>query len=88
MIFVRVDNVSRTAPQRINEPLAADHPLVADETACPGCEEAFAEGDITTFVVIGPGTDIEAQVRQMNGGYYDAVAIAAHAKCVHGEVPS
>ena len=62
-------------------PLKADHPLVTDAAKCPGCQQPFAAGDVTTLVVIGPGDDGEARRKAREGGFYDAVALPAHAAC-------
>ena len=62
-------------------PLTADHPMVKDKMVCPGCGQAFQEGDITTLVCIGPGDDEEARARANAGRPYNAVAVPVHAEC-------
>lgn len=64
--------------------LAEDHPLVVAGKSCPGCELVFKEGDSITLVSIGPGNDPEEQEKAREGRAYNAVALAAHYKCVTG----
>jgi hypothetical protein len=60
-------------------PKKADHPSVGEE--CPACHVAFAEGDYTTLVVLGPGDDPEARQRASEGRAYNAVAAEVHWDC-------
>lgn len=64
-------------------PTAADHPSVGH--ICPACRRAFAAGDFTTLVTLGPGDDPEAQARAVAGRPYNAVAAELHWSCVTGE---
>jgi hypothetical protein len=64
-------------------PKTADHPSVGQE--CPACRVAFAEGDHTTLVVLGPGPDEESQQRARAGRVYNAVAAEVHWTCATGE---
>ena len=63
-------------------PLSADHPSVGE--ICPGCKKPLEAGDVPALVTIGPGDDQEARERARAGRVYNAVAIVAHAACVHG----
>jgi hypothetical protein len=60
-----------------------DSPLLTE--TCPACKKDFEKGDAVTLIPIGPGDDAEAQEKARSGGYYNAVAIAAHYACVTGE---
>jgi hypothetical protein len=64
-------------------PKTSDHPSVGQP--CAACKQAFAEGDYTTLVLIGPGDDEDARQRALDGRPYNAVAVEAHWACVTGE---
>jgi hypothetical protein len=51
---------------------------------CPACEEDFAEGDFTTLISLGPGSDPEARKRCRDGRPYNAVAKEVHWACATG----
>lgn len=68
---------------RMFGPKSADHPGVGRE--CPACHVAFAEGDYTTLVILGPGSDAEAQERARAGRPYNAVASEVHWTCATGD---
>ena len=63
-------------------PKSADHPSVG--TDCPACHVPFAEGDYTTLVTLGPGSDPEEQQRATEGRPYNAVAVEVHWTCATG----
>ena len=48
---------------------------------CPACGKAFAEGDYTTLVPLGPGDDAECREKAQAGRWFNAVAIEVHADC-------
>jgi hypothetical protein len=61
-----------------------------DETMgkpCEACGKPFAEGDFTTFVVLGPGDDATQQLRCRMGYTYTGVAVELHWACATGERP-
>ena len=66
-------------------PKAADHPTVGIK--CPACGRAFVKGDYTTLIVLGPGSDPEAQARAIAGRPYNAAAIEIHWTCATGKKP-
>lgn len=65
-------------------PKGADHPTIG--RPCPACHVAFAPGDFTTLVALGPGDDPDAQERAREGWAYNAVAVEVHYTCATGEV--
>lgn len=66
-------------------PKNADHPGVGNP--CPACHIAFAEGDYTTLVMLGPGDDPEQRDKARLGLVYTAVAVEVHWSCATGEAP-
>jgi hypothetical protein len=64
---------------RVFGPKQADHPGIGME--CPACHIPFAEGDMTTLVLLGPGNDPESQQKALAGRPYNAVAVEIHAAC-------
>lgn len=66
-------------------PKPAGHPSIGH--TCPACGKAFAEGDYTTLIALGPGDDPEAQARARDGRPYNAVAAEVHYACGTGEQP-
>ena len=75
---------SRLEPDVLHRfaPKPADHPSVG--RPCPLCGAAFAAGDATTLVPLGPGDDEEERERCRAGRYYNAVAVEAHWSCATG----
>lgn len=65
------------------QPLSADHPLLKQK--CPGCNEQFKEGDITTLVPIGPGGDEEARKKAQRQKPYTGVSLPIHWTCLTGQ---
>lgn len=65
--------------QRKFGPKSSDHPGVGIE--CPACHVAFADGDYTTLVILGPGNDDEARQRRDEGRPYNAVGVEVHWDC-------
>lgn len=63
-------------------PKAPNHPSVGE--LCPACKEAFAPGDYTTLITLGPGGDPEARDRAREGRAYNAVALEVHYACATG----
>lgn len=74
-----------TAGSRKYSPLPDDHPVIQEGKKCPGCDEVFEAGAITTLVTIGPGDDPAERARARRGMAYNAVAVIAHWACVTGE---
>lgn len=72
------------APDEIRRfgPKALNHPSVGKP--CPACGIAFAAGDYTTLVALGPGADEDARLRARSGRPYNAVALEVHYACVTG----
>jgi hypothetical protein len=68
--------------ERCFGPKAADHPSVGKE--CHACHSTFAEGDLTTLVMLGPGGDEEARREAAAGHAYTGVAIEIHWACATG----
>lgn len=66
-------------------PKQADHPSVG--MTCPACHTSFVEGDYTTLIALGPGSDEESQERARTGRPYNAVASEVHWTCATGEQP-
>ena len=64
-------------------PKEADDPSIGQK--CPACGEPFKEGDYTTLVPLGPGTDPEARKRAREGRAYNAVAVEVHWPCATGD---
>ncbi len=54
---------------------------------CPACDKYFVDGDYTALIPLGPGCDIEAQVKCRDKQFYDAVAVEVHWQCATGEKP-
>ncbi len=48
---------------------------------CPACHQPFVVGDFTALVPLGPGADLEAQMRARAGLPYTAVAVEVHWDC-------
>ena len=59
-------------------PKRADHPSVGKE--CQVCKTAFAAGDFTTLIALGPG-DAEEVEKAKLGRPYNAVAVEVHFHC-------
>ena len=72
-------------PIRKYGPKIDDHPSVG--TKCSACDLPFVAGDYTTLIVIGPGSDKEAQERARLGRPYNAIAVEVHWSCATGEQP-
>lgn len=70
------------SPRRFG-PKPADDPSIG--TPCPACGIAFAIGDYTTLVALGPGADPESRERAREGRVYNAVALQVHYACATGE---
>lgn len=71
-------------PQKL-EPLRAGHELLSFNRGCPACDQPFEPGDVTTLLIVGPGTDPEERERRRKGYRYIARTVAAHWACVTGE---
>lgn len=54
------------------------------ETRCAACDALFKEGDYTTIIPLGPGSDEENRRRCREGRVYNAVAVEVHYACAHG----
>lgn len=65
-------------------PKGAAHPGIGE--LCPACKQPFKEGDYTTLIALGPGTDIESRTRARAGEPYNAVAIEVHWGCATGKL--
>jgi hypothetical protein len=63
--------------------LSATHPMIGE--ACPACGQPFKEGDATTLIVLGPGSDEEQRKNAAEGRAYNAVAAPVHWACATGE---
>lgn len=87
LCYQRVHPRDEPGEPRKFDPLSRTHPLVGADF-CPGCLGTFAEGDITTFVTIGPGGDAEEREKLAAGKVYNAVAVVAHYACVTGKEPN
>lgn len=70
-------------PLRKFEPLPEGHPAI--EIKCPGCQQKFQVGDVTTLIALGPGDDPEEQKKCREGKAYNAVAVIIHWSCATGE---
>ena len=64
-------------------PKDQDDPSIGEK--CPACRVAFAEGDFTTLVALGPGSDPESRQRARQGRAYNAIALQVHYACATGE---
>lgn len=89
-LVTRMDNLELalqrdpSARQRPFAPLPGDHPFVLDGKACPGCDQRFEIGDVTTLIAIGPGEEDVERQRAWAGQAYTCVSIPAHWACVTG----
>lgn len=76
--------------KKFDYPLDADHLLVGDRdfyTPCPACQQPFKAGELVALVILGPGSNPEAQMRCRSNRPYSAVCVAVHTQCVTGELP-
>ena len=64
-------------------PKDQDDPSIGE--ICPACRVAFVEGDFTTLVALGPGSDPESRQRARQGRAYNAIALQVHYACATGE---
>jgi len=64
-------------------PKSKDHQSIG--YPCNACNEDFEEGDYTTIIALGPGTDPEARKKAREGRPYNAVAVEVHWACATGE---
>lgn len=65
-------------------PKTANHHSVGE--LCQACKMQFAEGDYTTLISLGPGSDAEERARAAAGRPYNAIAVEVHWACATGEV--
>jgi hypothetical protein len=63
-------------------PKAGNHPSIGQP--CPACGVAFAAGDFTTLIPLGPGADPDARERAREGRAFNAVGIEVHSACSTG----
>lgn len=64
-------------------PKQASHPSI--DLDCPACDEPFKEGDYTTLVPVGPGSDPENRKLARLGRAYTAIACEVHWACATGK---
>lgn len=60
-------------------------PESVDGRECPACHEAFAAGEYTCLVTLGPGADEDARLRRDQNRPYNAVALEVHWDCASAE---
>lgn len=66
-------------------PKRADHPTVG--CVCLACGQMFREGDYTTMIALGPGSDPQAKLAMLAGSNYIAQGLELHYTCVTGLLP-
>jgi hypothetical protein len=59
--------------------LPADHPLIG--RTCEACKQPFAEGDVTTILPLGPGSDPDERRRRDQGRAYTSAGLPLHWEC-------
>jgi hypothetical protein len=79
MSALRCKGGEERAAMRAYEPLTADHPCVDND--CAVCSDPLEEGDVTTVIPLGPGSDEDDQAKAQRGGWYSAYGVVAHASC-------
>lgn len=79
--YLRVQGVTAAHPVT---PFAARSGHWTVGTACVACGIDIEDGDLTTLVALGPGSDREERARARVGRWYTAVAIVLHYACVTG----
>lgn len=63
-------------------PKTKNHPSVGKE--CRACHQPFKEGDYTTLICLGPGSDSEEREKCRAGRPYTAIAVEVHYACATG----
>ncbi|MDQ1584517.1 MAG: hypothetical protein QOF36_2571 [Microbacteriaceae bacterium] len=66
-------------------PKKADHPTIG--AICLACGQMFEEGQYTTMIALGPGTDPQAKLACLAGKTYPAQGLELHYTCVTGMLP-